>query len=271
MRIGLVLLSLILAAGCGEARSSAVPSPSSKSHHAFRVGGQFDAQVFGSRLAARQHGWPGPRMPVAPPPRNIDCRQLKCVALTFDDGPGDNTGHVLDTLAAHRARATFFMLGQMVTDGTRDFVRRMVSEGHELGNHSWDHPSLVGLSEGALRRELQRTQDVIQQVAGVRMRVMRPPYGSTNHEVEAMAKQEGLAQIMWDLDTLDWRDRNAGLVAKRSGEAKPGDIVLMHDIHPTTVEALPRLLDELDRKKFTYVTVSELIGSLTPGKAYHNG
>ena len=103
------------------------------------------------------------------------------------------------------------------------------------------------------------------------MRLMRPPYGSTNHEVEAVTKQEGLAQIMWDVDTLDWRDRNAALVAKRCEEAKPGDIVLMHDIHPTTVEALPRLLDELDRKHFTYVTVSELIGSLTPGKAYHQG
>ncbi|GAA4571105.1 polysaccharide deacetylase family protein [Planotetraspora kaengkrachanensis] len=270
MRVGWVLLSLLLAAGCGEARSHAVPSPSSKSHHAFRVGGQFDAEVFGSRLAARQRGWPGPRMPVAPPPRKIDCRQLKCVALTFDDGPGDQTGHVLDVLAAHHARATFFMLGEMVTDNTRDIVRRMVSEGHELGNHSWGHPSLVGLSEAALRRELERTQDVVQQATGVRMRVMRPPYGSTNHEVEAMAKQQGLAQIMWDLDTLDWRDRNAGLVAKRSGEAKPGDIVLMHDIHPTTVEALPRLLDELDRKKFTYVTVPELLGGVTPGKQYHN-
>ncbi|GAA4578283.1 hypothetical protein GCM10023194_00780 [Planotetraspora phitsanulokensis] len=269
MRVGLLLLSLLLAAGCGEARSSAVPSPSSKSHHAFRAGAQFDAQVFGNRLAGRQRGWPGPRMPVAPPPRKIDCKQLKCVALTFDDGPGDRTDAVLDTLAAHRARATFFMLGQMVTDETRGFVRRMVSEGHELGNHSWDHPSLVGLSPEALRRELQRTQDVVQQVAGVRMRLMRPPYGSTDKRVEDATREEGLAQILWDLDTLDWRDRNAALVAKRSGEAKPGDIVLMHDIHPTTVEALPRLLDELDRKHFTYVTVSELIGSPTPGKAYH--
>ncbi|GII55684.1 hypothetical protein Pth03_40730 [Planotetraspora thailandica] len=270
MRVGSLLLSsLLLLTACGQARSSAVQGPPEAPGKAYDVAGRFDAQVLGSRLVARQRGWPGPRMPVAPPPRKIDCKQLKCVALTFDDGPGDGTGAVLDALAAHRARATFFMLGQMVTDETRGFVRRMVSEGHELGNHSWDHPSLVGLSQEALRRELQRTQDVVRQVAGVKMRLMRPPYGSTDKGVEDATREEGLSQILWDLDTLDWRDRNAALVAKRSGEAKPGDIVLMHDIHPTTVEALPRLLDELDRKHFTYVTVSELIGSLTPGKAYH--
>jgi peptidoglycan/xylan/chitin deacetylase (PgdA/CDA1 family) len=86
--------------------------------------------------------------------------------------------------------------------------------------------------------------------------------------VEAVTRQEGLAQILWALDPLDWRDRNAATVVRRCGEAKPGDIVLMHDIHPTTVQAVPHLLDQLDKKGFTYVTVSELLGSLTPGKQY---
>ncbi|MCT9933535.1 polysaccharide deacetylase family protein [Planotetraspora sp. A-T 1434] len=288
MRIGSALLSLLLVAGCGQASSVALPAGSSPSHDPLRarrdiseqtagketirrqLARRFEAAVVGGRLTAAQHGWPGPRLPIAPPARQIDCTRLKCVALTFDDGPGDNTGKLLDILAAHHARATFFMLGQMINDETRDFVRRMVSEGHEVGNHSWDHASLAGLSNDALKRELQRTQEVVQQVTGVRMTVMRPPYGSTNQQVEAATREEGLAQIMWAVDTLDWRDRNSAIVAKRCAEAKAGDIVLMHDIHPTTVDAVPHLLDELDRKGFTYVTVSELFGSLTPGKQYFN-
>ncbi|WP_433497637.1 polysaccharide deacetylase family protein [Sphaerimonospora sp. CA-214678] len=285
MRVGPVLLSLLLLAGCGQlagcgrgaertgstggdgAAPRVVPMRAPASQR-FGTRAHFDTGALRMRLAGSQPHWPGPRLPVAPPPRRVDCERLKCVALTFDDGPGEQTDRVLDALAAHRARATFFMLGQMITDGTREFVRRMVSEGHQLGNHSWDHPSLAGLSSEALKRELSRTQDIVRQVTGVRMHVMRPPYGATNHQVAAATRQEGLAQILWAVDTLDWRDRNAGIVAKRCGEAKPGDIVLMHDIHPTTVQALPHLLDTLDRKGFTYVTVSELLGALVPGKEY---
>ncbi|GIH70705.1 polysaccharide deacetylase family protein [Sphaerimonospora thailandensis] len=283
MRIGPVLLSLLLLtgsaelAGCGrgaergaergEAGPRVLPMRAPAAHR-FGTRAHFDTGVLRMRLAGIQPRWPGPRMPVAPPPRQVDCERLKCVALTFDDGPGEQTDKVLDVLAAHHARATFFMLGEMITEGTREFVRRMVSEGHELGNHSWDHASLAGLSPEALKRELGRTQDIVRQVAGVRMSVMRPPYGATNHEVAAVTKQEGLAQILWAVDTLDWRDRNASVVAKRCGDAKPGDIVLMHDIHPTTVQALPHLLDALDHKGFTYVTVSELLGRLVPGKEY---
>lgn len=275
MRIGRVLLSLLLLAGCGElagcGRGTERTKPRVLPMHANRRFGtdpRFDPNLLGMRLAGAQRGWPGPRLPVAPPRRKIDCETRKCVALSFDDGPAEHTGAVLDLLAAHRARATFFMLGALIDDTTRDIVRRMVAEGHELGNHSWDHASLVGLSPEALKRQLSRTQDIVHRVTGVRMRVMRPPYGATNHRVAEATKQEGLAQILWAVDTLDWRDRDAALVAKRSGAAKPGDIVLMHDIHQTTVRALPRLLDELDRRGFTYVTVSELLGDLVPGREY---
>lgn len=146
----------------------------------------------------------------------------------------------------------------------------MASEGHELGNHTWDHASLSGLSTEAMRRELERTQEAVFKITGVRMRLMRPPYGATNKSVEEESKQEGLSQILWAVDTLDWLNRNPTVIAQRSAAAKPGDIVLMHDIHPTTVQALPHLLDELDRKGFTYVTVSELLGSPAPGKTYTN-
>ncbi|GAA0376324.1 hypothetical protein GCM10009530_28530 [Microbispora corallina] len=268
-----VLLSLLVLAGCGRAATSAMPAGPAgpaAARPGYGVADRFDPGMLRMRLIGAQPGWPGPRLPLAPPPRKLDCGRLKCVALTFDDGPGEATDKVLDLLAAHHARATFFVLGQMVTDKSRDFVRRMVAEGHEVGNHSWDHAALAGLSADAVRRELDRTQDVVRRVAGVRMTLMRPPYGSTNHEVENVARQEGLAQILWAVDTLDWRDRDPAIVAKRCCSAKPGDIVLMHDIHPTTIAALPRLLDELDRKGFTYVTVSELLGSPAPGKQYFN-
>lgn len=272
MRIGSVLLSLLLLGGCAGAGTGAMSGrragPAAPPR--FAAARQPDADLLRWRLAGAQRGAPGPRLPVAPPPRRIDCRQHHCVALTFDDGPGEYTGHVLDLLAAHHARATFFLLGQMITNETRDFVRRMVSEGHEVGNHSWDHAALSGLSPEALRQELERTQEAVRKVTGVRMRLMRPPYGATNHEVQAGTKQAGLAQILWAVDTLDWLNRNPTVIAQRSAAAKPGDIVLMHDIHATTVQALPRLLDELDRKGFTYVTVSELLGPTVPGKEYTN-
>ncbi|GIH49733.1 Peptidoglycan/xylan/chitin deacetylase, PgdA/CDA1 family [Microbispora rosea] len=273
MRIGSVLLSLLLLGGCGQVRTV----PVSGERHGpeaplprFGTPRHFDADLLRFRLAGIQRGAARPRLPAVPPPRHIDCRQRKCVALTFDDGPAEYTGHVLDLLAAHHARATFFLLGQMITNETQDFVRRMAAEGHEIGNHSWDHASLPGLSSDALRRELDRTQEAVQKASGVTMRLMRPPYGATSKAVDDETKQTGLAQILWAVDTLDWLNRNPTVITQRSAAAKPGDIVLMHDIHPTTVQALPRLLDELDRKGFTYVTVSELLGGTTPGKKYTN-
>ncbi|MBX6383129.1 MAG: polysaccharide deacetylase family protein [Microbispora sp.] len=271
MRIGSVLLSLLLLGGCAQAGTMTVKGERPVAPHPrFGTSRHFDADLLRFRLAGAQREASAKRLPAIPPPRHIDCMRRKCVALTFDDGPGEYTGHVLDLLAAHHARATFFLLGQMITDETRDVVRRMASEGHEIGNHSWDHASLPGLSSESLRRELDRTQEAVRKATGVRMRLMRPPYGATGPALDTETKQEGLAQILWAVDTLDWLNRNPTVIAQRSAAAKPGDIVLMHDIHPTTVQALPRLLDELDRKGFTYVTVSELLGSTTPGKKYTN-
>ncbi|ADG89468.1 polysaccharide deacetylase family protein [Thermobispora bispora] len=270
MRKRSVLLALLLLAGCGMAEPTRPATTAPGPKRVFRHRTPPAQDLIGMRLVSAQRDWPGPRLPVAPPPRTIDCSRLKCVALTFDDGPGEETGRLLDILAAHHARATFFVLGRMVDqdETTRGYVRRMVSEGHEIGNHSWSHPALTGLSAGGVREELDRTQQVVMEVAGVRMRIMRPPYGATGQGVEKVTRDAGLAQILWTLDTFDWRDRNADTVAKRAAQAKPGDIVLLHDIHATTIEAVPRILAELDRKGYTYVTVSELLGDVTPGKQY---
>ncbi|GAA0418416.1 hypothetical protein Acor_19550 [Acrocarpospora corrugata] len=267
MRLGLVLLMAVTGCSTAITGTAAPGAPAPRSIPALPPPA-VDPATLAQRLSAIQPGWPRPRYPVAPHAREIDCRRLKCVALTFDDGPGDETGQVLDALAQHGAKATFYIVGKMVTEKTAGLLRRMVTEGHELGNHSWDHPSLPSLSSDGLKSQLVRTQHAVGQVTGVRMRTMRPPYGATNRSVAAMTRRYGMAQIMWGLDTLDWRDRNSDLVAKRCQKAKEGDVILMHDIHASTVRAVPMLLDMLDAKGFTYVTVTELFGRLTPGQEY---
>ncbi|WP_043618281.1 polysaccharide deacetylase family protein [Nonomuraea candida] len=221
-----------------------------------------DPVVLAKRLLSMQHGWPRSR--------KFDCSRLKCVALTFDDGPGEHTWRLLDLLRSRDVRATFFVIGQMVAaDKGGRVVRRIVEDGHELGNHSWSHPPLAELPPEALKRELRHTADLVWKLTGVRMRVMRPPYGSTDDQVEAETRREGLAQILWSLDTLDWRDRVAATVAKRAGRAEPGSIVLLHDIHRSTVDAMPAVLDTLGKKGYTFVTVSELYGRTpAPGRTY---
>lgn len=219
-------------------------------------------KVLAKQLMAAQRDWPRP-------PKPTDCRRVRCVALTFDDGPGEYTGRLLDMLDSHRVKATFFVVGQMVAADKEGNVRRIAAAGHELGNHSWSHAQLTRLSTGALRYELDHTQDLVEHLTGVRMRVMRPPYGSTDGRVATETKHEGLAQILWNVDTLDWRDRVASTVSSRASKAKPGSIVLMHDIHKSTVDAVPSLLKRLSGKGYTFVTISELYGKPpAPGRKY---
>ncbi|MBG0832360.1 polysaccharide deacetylase family protein [Planomonospora sp. ID67723] len=224
------------------------------------VGPPVDPETRAERLAALRPQWPASGFPLPPAPREVDCAKVKCVALTFDDGPGDHTGELLDTLAEHRARATFFVVGRMVEENGGGDLRRMVAEGHELGNHSWSHAQLTGLSKEGIRSELRRTQKIVKRETGVRMVLMRPPYGATDRRVAEESRRQGLAQILWSVDTQDWLDRDTSVVLRRAVRAAPGSIVLMHDIHRTTVEAVPELLKGLADKKYTIVTLSELYG-----------
>jgi peptidoglycan/xylan/chitin deacetylase (PgdA/CDA1 family) len=221
-----------------------------------------DPAALAKRLASMQAGWPGRR--------DFDCARIKCVALTFDDGPGEHTGRLLDLLGERGVRATFFVIGEMVAqDPGGQTTRRIVAEGHEIGNHTWSHPALAALPREAVRRELKNTDDIVERLTGVRMRMMRPPYGATDKAVAAVTRGEGLAQILWNVDTLDWLDRNAAVVIRRAGKAEPGSIILLHDIHRSTVDAMPAILDALSRKGYTFVTVSELYGRTpVPGKMY---
>ncbi|MFC4562568.1 polysaccharide deacetylase family protein [Nocardiopsis mangrovi] len=201
---------------------------------------------------------------------DVDCTAAgsKCVALTFDDGPGERTGEVLDALAEHDAKATFFVTGGPVGQHP-GLVRRAFADGHEIGNHTVGHPDLAGLGAGGIRAELDPVTDVVRRETGYTMDLMRPPYGSTNGTVEEVTRDLGTAQILWSVDTRDWKDRDADKVADRAvSGAAPGAIILMHDIHDSTVDAVPDIVERLDEKGYTMVTTSQLLGDTEPGNAY---
>lgn len=203
--------------------------------------------------------------PVPVPARAaVDCVRVACVALTFDDGPGADTGRLLDLLAERQVPATFFLLGTSVRVHP-DLVVRMASEGHEVGNHTWSHKQLTKLSEAQQREEIARDQAAIGAL-GVRATVFRPPYGSQDAVTRKVA---GLPVILWDVDTLDWKTRDAAAtVAAVQKDARAGSIILMHDIHASSVDAVPGVIDALRAKGLTPVTVSQLIGDPQAGRAY---
>jgi peptidoglycan/xylan/chitin deacetylase (PgdA/CDA1 family) len=243
-----IVAGILLAAGCSHAERHA------------RTAGEHGA--IKSKAPATR-----PPSPTPPPPRKIDCDRVKCVALTFDDGPGPYTARLLDTLKKHGARATFFMLGENV-GAHRDIVRRMALEGQEVANHSWSHPNLTTLSSAEVRSEIQRTQKAVKDASGVAPTLVRPPYGSTNKRVEHAI---GMPLVLWSVDTLDWRYRDAARDTRVGvKEPKTGGIVLFHDIHKPSVDSIPKVVDGLRERGFTFVTVSELFTGrrLVPGASY---
>ena len=236
-------------------------------------GGQGSAVASGPRVGAVSARKPGHRArpkPKRPAIPKVDCRVAKCVALTFDDGPGPYTTKLLGMLAARHARATFFLIGGNVP-GREGVVRQELAQGHAIGNHTWSHPDLSTLPKPAVRSQLTRTLKEITKVTGRPTRLMRPPYGATDDSVGKVARTLGLAQITWSVDTDDWRDRDSAIVARRAiSWTHRGDIILMHDIHPTTVNAVPKILRGLAKRGFTFVTVPELLSAhpVKPGKVY---
>lgn len=181
--------------------------------------------------------------------------------MTFDDGPhAQNTPRLLDMLKQRKIHATFFFVGQCVQENP-EIVKRIVAEGHEIGNHSWSHPDLAKMSDASVQNEIQKTQDAIIAACGQAPKLMRPPYGAFTARQRAWAHGTwGFQIILWDVDPVDWKIRNSEHVKMEIlKQAVPGSIVLSHDIHKTTVDAMPEMLDALAAKGFKFVTVSELI------------
>ena len=183
------------------------------------------------------------------------------IAMTFDDGPSATlTPKLLDLLATHHIKATFFVIGENVAEHP-EIVARAAREGHEIANHSWSHPNLGKMSDENVRRQLRQTDDAIKNATGKRPTLMRPPYGSiTAREKRWIHDEFGYDIILWDVDPYDWKRPGPAVVRARIlKETRPGSIVLSHDIHPGTIEAMPSTFDELEAKGFKFVTVSELI------------
>ena len=201
--------------------------------------------------------------------RDIDCRLIKCVALTFDDGPGAQTDQLLGMLADAEALATWFPLGEVVADSP-DRLRAIADAGHEIGNHSWSHPQLTASSNGQIETQINRTALLVEKLLGTRPTLVRPPYGAISKRVAAELGRLNAPAVLWDVDPLDWKYRNADRVYRSvMRQVQPGSIVLLHDVHPTTVAAVPRILKSLANRGYTFVTVSELFGNeLTPGQIY---
>lgn len=181
------------------------------------------------------------------------------VALTFDDGPsGKLTERLLDGLKARNARATFFLCGYRMEDyGTA--MDRYLKEGHEVGVHSTVHTDLTKLTSEELHRDMKETAQKVFVATGVRPTLMRPPGGAYDENVLAEARAEGLGVVLWSVDPEDWRKHSASTVlAAMAGSVTDGDIVLMHDLSDSSVEAALRLIDSLQAQGYQFVTVSEL-------------
>jgi peptidoglycan/xylan/chitin deacetylase (PgdA/CDA1 family) len=188
------------------------------------------------------------------------------IAMTFDDGPSaELTPKLLDILKERGIKATFFVVGQNAAEYP-DILRRMASEGHEVANHSWSHPALTKLGADGVRRQMENTSEAIARATGRRPVLMRPPYGATNASLnKRLAEEYGLKVVLWSVDPLDWKYRNSNRVQNYIIEnAHPGAIILSHDIHATTVAAMPGTLDALLAKGYKFVTVSELIAMEVP-------
>ena len=265
-RRGFMVLSAALGSSCSMA-SSAKPDE------------QASAAVDPASAPARtkpneNYRTPRPRGPV---PRNPDMNlpasggsgvtysrvavSQPYIAITFDDGPHpNNTPRLLDMLRERNIKATFYVIGRNV-DLYPNVLRRTVSEGHEIGNHTYTHPILSKLGDSAVREELTKCRDAVARAAGVQPRTMRPPYGALlQRQREWVHSELNYPTIMWSVDPLDWKRPGPSVVTSRilSGTT-PGAIVLAHDLHAGTVDAMPATLDGLLNKGFKFVTVSQLL------------
>lgn len=188
------------------------------------------------------------------------------VALTFDDGPDlEYTPQILDVLKKNNVKATFFLVGKRA-QAHPDVVKRMVREGHEVGNHSFSHANLPKVSMAAFQKELQQTDKIIRSLAGYNPKMFRPPYGETNEQQILWLSKNNYTIVNWNVDSLDWKGLSSGQVRDNVLSAIfPGSIVLQHSAGGNgedlsgTVKALPQIIERLRADGVQFVTVSKLL------------
>ena len=181
----------------------------------------------------------------------------KYIALTFDDGPSRKyTPILLDGLKERGVHATFFLMGKNI-EGEEDIVKRMSEEGHLIGNHSYEHIQLTKAGAKAVCEAVEHTQEQIEAITGKRPEYIRSPYGDWNEELE---EEIGMTPVLWSLDSLDWKLKDTGKIIRQVlKDVKDGDIILLHDIFPSSVEAALELIDILQKEGYVFVTADELL------------
>ena len=188
--------------------------------------------------------------------KNTINEEDKVVALTFDDGPSKYTKDILDILKKYDACGTFFLIGNKVSF-YGEVLREMLSEGNEIGNHSYDHKYLTRLSEEEVKDEINKTQDEIKRVTGYTPTLFRPTYGGYNNTLKSYID---LTFVLWDVDSRDWSVKSTeGIMYNVFKDVKSGSIILFHDNHEYSVNALPSVIKELKKQGYKFVTVSELL------------
>ena len=195
------------------------------------------------------------------------------LALTYDDGPNDpDTLRLLDVLARHNVKATFFVLGKFVQQKP-EILRTLVTAGHTIGNHSWDHPRLIFASNAELRGQIQRTQSAIFDACGVTPKLFRPPYGGRRPGTLSEVRALGLEPVMWNVTCYDWKPIAAQTVlAHAQRQIRGGDVILMHDgdqramgaDRKHTVEATDRIIARYKSVGYQFVTIPEMMGKIKP-------
>ena len=202
-------------------------------------------------------------------------RELKgkmLVALTFDDGQSSaTTPTLLNILSEKNTLATFFMLGKMA-ENNPEIVKRAEREGHEIASHTMYHQNLIRISSSNAESDINQAKAVFRNILGHSPALTRPPYGNYNDTVGRIA---GTPLIIWSVDPRDWDTKNAPAVLNAVlNQVHDGAIILLHDIYPSTVEAVPAIIDELRNRGYEFTTISELAGirhvSLSPGQSYYN-
>ena len=198
-------------------------------------------------------------------------KQQKLVALTYDDGPSENTAKLLDALERHNAKATFFVVGKDQVEYYHDNMVRAAELGMEIGNHTWDHPWLNQLSQDEIRNEISKNDDLIESYIGRRTSLLRPTGGGISRD---LINAVDMPMIQWDVDSLDWEHLSAEKTTERiKSLVKDGSVVLMHDLFAPAADAAEDYLSWLESEGYKMVTISEMAEaygySLDPGAQYY--
>lgn len=180
------------------------------------------------------------------------------VALTFDDGPGKYEDRILAAFRKYGGKGTFFFVGNQA-EKYPNVVKRVAEAGHEVANHSYKHENLPKLSQAGATQSLAKTNEILRRLSGQSVSLVRPPYGATSSSVKAALQNQGQPSILWSIDTLDWKTRNAkssiNIVLQ---QVKDGDVILMHSIYAQSAEAAEALIPALQERGYQLVSVSEL-------------